>query len=325
MPFLQLQPFQCRVILVTATQPRELELSNMFPGADITLVEWQRNKVVDHDGRLLDATPRPILYESACGLTPPELSLEEAVRRLCLVFEGSGRQQGWITQSILRSLESSPPALERALRGLSEGLVNVDLKQLPELIDDEAAENYSALQISDPTANKAPEEIGRVLEEIEEIATDSKLDKFCKLLSCILETQSPTRRICVVTDYTATLFYLAAGIEALGITCLILNGAMNDVDRHRALHSFSNSPGVLVATRAVLTEGVSLGEVSDLVLYDIPGSQIALDQILGRFDRFGRKTQLKVHAFAPSNSFAGQGRERLRFLQKTFGSGRETQ
>jgi len=52
---------------------------------------------------------------------------------------------------------------------------------------------------------------------------------------------------------------------------------------------------MLIASRAAVGAGVDLQEVTDLVLYDNPESGAALKQILGRFDRIGRVSQLKVH------------------------------
>jgi hypothetical protein len=49
-----------------------------------------------------------------------------------------------------------------------------------------------------------------------------------------------------------------------------------------------------------MSEGIALGEVTDLVLYDVPDGKDALQQLLGRFDRFGRRTQLNVYTLVPS-------------------------
>jgi hypothetical protein len=55
-----------------------------------------------------------------------------------------------------------------------------------------------------------------------------------------------------------------------------------------------------------MTEGITLGDTTDLVLYDIPPGKIALQQVLGRFDRFGRRTELSVHVLTPSDSVDGE-------------------
>lgn len=55
-----------------------------------------------------------------------------------------------------------------------------------------------------------------------------------------------------------------------------------------------------MATRAVL-EGINLSDVTDVVFYDLPDSERVLRQILGRFDRFGRTSQLTIHVLRGSD------------------------
>jgi hypothetical protein len=50
----------------------------------------------------------------------------------------------------------------------------------------------------------------------------------------------------------------------------------------------------------MMSEGLELREVGDLVIYDLVSSRVALQRILGRFDRIGRTKALDVHAFVPS-------------------------
>ena len=46
-------------------------------------------------------------------------------------------------------------------------------------------------------------------------------------------------------------------------------------------------------------KGLALPDVTDLVLYDLPRNGPALLQMIGRFDRFGRMSQLNIHVLAP--------------------------
>jgi hypothetical protein len=135
-----------RIVLATATLP-DFQPSVAFPGEDATVVEWRRDRVVDHDGKLLDIAPRPVLHQVPFDLTPAELSLRETVRHLCSVLEGSAAPQDLITQSVWRRLQSSPPAVERVLRRIAEPLVaNAALKQSPEFADEESAEDQTNFQ-----------------------------------------------------------------------------------------------------------------------------------------------------------------------------------
>ena len=70
----------------------------------------------------------------------------------------------------------------------------------------------------------------------------------------------------------------------------LLHGSMNYEDRQTSIEQFRSTGGVLMATSAVLSGGIAIPDVTDLVLYDVPDSVNALQRILGSFDRFGRKT-----------------------------------
>jgi superfamily II DNA or RNA helicase len=288
-----------RVVLATATLP-DFQPSGAFPTEDATVVEWRRDRVVDHDGKLLDTAPRPVLHEVPFSLTPPELSLRETVRHLCRVLEGSTAPQTLNTKSAWRRLESSPPAVESILRRIAEPLLaNATLS--PEFADEEPAEDQPNFQSHASDVEEAARLAIEALKHIEEISVDSKLNALRKLLSALTETEMGLRRICVLTDYVATLFYLAADIEDCGMGWLLMRGAMSVEDRHRSLTSFRNAEGILLATQAV-TEGLSLGEVTDLVLYDIPSNPAALQNLLARFHRFGIRNQLSVHVLVAADS-----------------------
>ena len=76
-----------------------------------------------------------------------------------------------------------------------------------------------------------------------------------------------------------------------------------------------------MATGAVMVEGVDLREVTDLVIYDMPGSRLALQQLLGRFDRLGRRSRLNVgHVLVPSND-AEAISQRLGLVRELLASG----
>lgn len=89
---------------------------------------------------------------------------------------------------------------------------------------------------------------------------------------------------------------------------------MTTEERHSVL---SMMPGVIVATSASLAEGTGLRDITDLVLYDLPRSQSRLTELLSRFDRVGRGTQLNVHVLTCS----GGGHRLFELLGDSAGSG----
>ena len=131
---------------------------------------------------------------------------------------------------------------------------------------------------------------------MEAIQVDSKLGAFGALLVDLTEIETPPRRICVITEYVGTLYYLAAEIEGRGLACPLLHGGMNYDDRRESLTVFANTGGILLASRAVMTEGIDLRHLTDVVLYDLPASPLALQVVLGRFDRRPRLDRSARHA-----------------------------
>jgi len=310
--------------VVLATLPN-LQLPDGIAEGGTTVLQWRRDQIVDYDGRLLDTMPRPLLHEIPFSLSVAELNIRELVNELARILEAGSSQQGWIARSLRRCLESSPAALESALQRLLRGLETDYLEQLSEIseegvldADEEVLEAQSGSKMDRLDAEKAGI-AGRALQQIEVMGGDSKLAAFGGLLGHLNEVTAPTRRICVLTDYRATLYYLAAEIEGLSLACRLLHGDLNADDRHRSLTLFSTAGGILVATRAV-TEGVNFRDVTDLILYDLPNSEPELRRVLGQFDRFLRVSQLNVHVFIPPKSADVLISEPVQLLQNILGS-----
>ncbi len=261
--------------------------------------------------------PPSVLHEIPFSLTPAELSLQKMVTDLYQILEGAG-PQSLIATALRRRLESSLAALESILRGLAEGAQD-RFDGTPESVEEEAAHEMRAYRMDRSTAEKAAAAVGHALQQIEAIATDSKLGAFGLALNHIKRVGKPSRRICVLTDYLTTLYYLAAEIEGKDISYYLLHGAMSADDRRRSLKLFRNKGELLLATRAVLIEDACLSEVTDLVLYDGPDSEATLRQVLARFDRFGRVDQLCVHVFTSSNGFEGLAAKRLGIIRSVLG------
>ena len=114
---------------------------------------------------------------------------------------------------------------------------------------------------------------------------------------------------------------LAAEIEGRGIQCQLLHSGMSSEDRFRSLTLFSHVGWILVATKAVLIDDAisRFSEVTDLVLYDIPNSSVALQAVLSRVNSFGRLEPLNVHALAPTKS-EPLPYEPLELLRQVIGS-----
>jgi ERCC4-related helicase len=308
-----------RVVLATSTL-LSLDLPGSFANDDITVVQWRRDQIVDFNGDLLDSMPRPFVRLVPFTLSTAELSLAETVSELCQVFQTGTTQQHLIARLLLQSLQSSPAALENVLTRIRESRNRI-AHGMPwlESPEEEQLEDQGDGSVDLNQAEKAKEIASRALDALETAGSDSKLAGLVALLRHIDALKSSAARICVLTEYLGTLFYLAAEIESRGKTCHVFHGGMDAEERQRTLARFKHDGGILAANRAAMSEGVALSEVTDLVMYDIPGSPAALERVVARVDRFGRQTQLNIHVLVPSNG-VGSFAESLESLRHVFGA-----
>lgn len=308
-----------RLVLASAT-PQNAGLSDIFLPEDMTVVEWRHDAVLDPEGKPLFAVPHRVVHEVSYTLDAMELSLRRTVRKLGKLLGDRAGIIGWRRGLLLRLLESSPAALEQALQRLAERATPLDTpEEGTDLLDETAEDDRPAGSSKTQDSAEAAGVAEHALHEIEASTSDSKLNAFGALLTRISEPNTPSRQIVVLTDFVATAFYLAADIEGRGMPCQILHGSMGFEERKGSQKFFSTTGGILVATRAVIGEGVDLRKITDVVLYDTPRSNAGLEQVLGRFHRIGRAGQLNIHIFTPTNIPDGTGP--LGPLVENFGSG----
>jgi superfamily II DNA/RNA helicase len=88
---------------------------------------------------------------------------------------------------------------------------------------------------------------------------------------------------------------LAADLEEMGPGANFLHGGMSQNERAVGLHAFMSHDGILVATSGIISTGLDLSKVGDLVFYDTPAHRGLVQNIVGRVNRFGRTGVLSVH------------------------------
>jgi superfamily II DNA/RNA helicase len=261
--------------------------------------------IVDEHGRSLVFAPRPKLRVVPFSTSIAENRVRETVDALCATLERAGEWPKLVAHALRRELESSPAALERVLRRIIDGRARFDAQVEEAALEEVEGTDETGYWRADPTTS---EEIrllvDRALQQIESNHTDAKLAAFAALIERLHGEEGRDRRVCVVTNYIATLYYLAAEFEGRNIQYHTFHGRMTPDTHGSALDSFCREGGILLVT-AAMAEGINLTNTSDLVLFDVPTSRLRLQQVLGRFDRFGRKDQLTVHALA----FSGPSEE----------------
>jgi Helicase conserved C-terminal domain len=278
---------------VAVAKPPDRESSGLAAG-DATVVEWRPDLIVDPRGNRVQG---PDFHFISFRRNPPEMELKAIVGSLEMLGGDLGARK------LFRCLESSPAALERPLQALMTGEVPPDSMDTFSNLEEPPSDDIPIDRSSRSNAEQVAGLAARALQKIEAITSDSKLDAFGELLSRINPGKSSPRRVLVLTDFVATLFYLAADIEGHGLTCQLLHGSMSTEERVKSLDLFSNTGVILVATRAVIAVGADLGEITDLVLYDpVPRYSGDVSDLSYRFNRFARVSRLTVYFFGPLGS-----------------------
>lgn len=282
-----------RVVLATAT-PRPDGFAEVL-GEPVKKVRWRRDDVLVRSGQNLSLTAPPTLRTVFYTPSAEEQELTTIVgslsAKLSKIESGS-----LLAQNLTRARESGPAALEKVLRALLRRRVTTSLEEGHGL-GDEASE-YGSTESVNALEPETASLVTRALSALDALELDSKLDAFSAFIASLKPTaEADSRRICVVTDYASTLFYLAAELERHQRETELIQGEMITDERAKAFDRFASGSGVLLATQAAL-QGIELPNVTDVVLYDVPRTVARLEVILGRFNRVGRTGPLSIYVLA---------------------------
>ena len=136
------------------------------------------------------------------------------------------------------------------------------------------------------------EALEQLLQRVEQLHVDSRLECFKGLVGELAE--AGTRHVVAFCQYRATLDYLAAAVERLDFTDIVLHGDMTCEGRLEAVSRFEAKGGLLITT-AVASEGASLNFVEAAIHYDLPMSPVAFAQREGRYQRYGSTLPCTVY------------------------------
>ncbi|MFW5878454.1 MAG: DEAD/DEAH box helicase [Myxococcota bacterium] len=207
-------------------------------------------------------TPRR-LRRHTFSLPHEEREAREAVIR---TLREEGGASGAVLARLLRQLDSSTVALERALEGRNEMAPILQGLRLPE--------------------------------------RDAKAERFLRVLAEI-RREEPEAKVLVFTEARATLDWLVLLLGREGIAALGYHGDLGLVERDRHVARFRDpeGPSVLVSTE-VGGEGRNFQFCHHLVNYDLPWSPAAVEQRIGRLDRIGQTDPVQIHLLEPKGSLA---------------------
>ncbi|MEN9640849.1 MAG: polymerase-associated protein RapA [Planctomycetota bacterium] len=123
--------------------------------------------------------------------------------------------------------------------------------------------------------------------DVETCEADSRCEALLDVVAKLGSSTEGHRRTVVLVETSAVAYYVAAALQDTGsATTVILAGSSES-----ALDALGGGDGFVVATRSGL-KGIEF-QSDSLVIYAAE-SLYGLDQIVGRFDPFGRKSVLQV-------------------------------
>jgi hypothetical protein len=275
-----------------------------LPGVDnlpnLGIEQWNKttvrhSEVVDATGRRIFDLPAPILRSAEYRLDAAECRLQDAVAEVVKLLGQGGTISELLGSSIENSMRSSVSALEGVIHRLRNRLTHETFDAFPEVNQLNEETDADDLPILVHATDNRPvlTALERCLAELESISGDSKLKGLTHLLMESQKRESSPRTTCIHTKYRATLSYIQTALDELGFATFALHGSLNVSERFKVLDEFQNHGGILIATTAVM-EGLNMPKVESLIMYDLPKSRLILQQILGRFQRYGRSVPLKI-------------------------------
>lgn len=296
-----------RVLLVRANSPRQRPRRDGQPDVvlrDAAITEWSRESVRGHDGAALfpETHFEWIVYERQAE----ESRILDTLQELLRTAAQTGPVARMQAATLLQTASSSLFALEQRLRRL-----NQPRKDIAQGIGatGEGDEDTNEVPFDVPQADVSPREllldsdsISRLLQMLEGVEADSKLEALLSLLSRAELTGEPAQRVCVFTKYADTAPYLEAALSEQYGNVLILTSRQSYSEWEHVLSRFENDGGILIATEVI---PATMPEVAAVIFYDLPLNPLVLEERIGQFIRVGRREPVRVFAFTDgSNSFA---------------------
>jgi len=118
---------------------------------------------------------------------------------------------------------------------------------------------------------------------------DAKFDALMRVYNEVVCTHK--KKLIVFAVFNHTIDYLTARFAQQGVSAIVINGALNRLERKENLERFRDDleNKVLIASE-VGSEGLDMQFCDALVNYDLPWNPMVVEQRIGRIDRIGQKS-----------------------------------
>ena len=223
--------------------------------------------------------------------------------------EKQRRAVGFVMTIYRRRLASSCRALRNTLRrrlDQAEGREPVPAAAWDEDRSDdelsETAQDADELAIAEREALAVEEasEIRALLEMVERLPPDSKLDELLAILRELRASRGGQRQVMVFSQYTDTIDFLREQLAkepALRVMCFTGrggevpegDGGWHPIDRDEAKRRFRAGEADILLCSEAAAEGLNFQFCGAMVNYDMPWNPMRVEQRIGRIDRLGQK------------------------------------
>ncbi len=215
---------------------------------------------------------------------------------------------GFLMILLQRLVTSSTSAIRNTLQRRLEALEMPEeqLSLFPLYTEEEWSDLDAQEQINSPLITRLKalknerEEVKLLLEIAErciETANDAKAEALLEWIYRLQQEEvDPDLKILVFTEFVRTQEMIQEFLSKRGFSVVILNGSMDMEERRQAEETFAKEAQIMVSTEAG-GEGLNLQFCHVVINYDIPWNPMRLEQRIGRVDRIGQTSPVRVINF----------------------------
>lgn len=266
-----------RLLLLSTKTSEELSPSGF---RDLQVTQWPI-EIRGWDGTLLFSPPSRIVKVMRYERSATEIEFIRSLNRY-LDFRAPFKISNFEKQVLLRCASSSIYAVESALRNRRNRLVHGDFNaNLPkEEIDEELGPDVEEIEefpspVSVIDSGLELIELEALLKKLDQIQIDSKADALRHLLSEILPKDDAP--IIVFTKYTSTASFLHTYLGSTWPNVYLITANMAVSERADVVNRIRAMRGIVIASPISL-QGLHLGKARFGVSFDLPQSQLELEQ-----------------------------------------------